>query len=472
MKRLIPTRTTRWSVVVPAAMAMALVPLATIVLPTSPASAASRVPVATASPRALSLNAGTSAEIAVRLSSNRPSNLRWSIDGRPSGVSAGVACSSARLCAVTVTADSSAPESTALVEIVLRSGSASRVIPFALHIAPLATPAPPVTTPTTTAPPTTTPPTTGRTLSLRPDSLISTANPGTRSVFVIGIARNGWSGPVDMTVETLPSGWRAAFLPNPANDASSTLIIDNASNATPGDYPIRISGRAAGLIGESMLIVRVRAPELTLSMLSLGPVVAPGGTTRFVLDVRSIDDPTRLVNVRADGLPAGVTYVVSPNPAVGTVTVDVSVPGGTPAVVYAFYFVGSRDGVEVRLPTVLSVVAPAVSTFTFTPTAVAPVPGDAFGFGIFSTSSSFSLSRGTSASFDVQVVPRAGFVSPIDLSLTTPTGWTVTWLAVGPNVFRVTVTAPASAASGVNILPLRSSSGALTATLNFTATIA
>jgi hypothetical protein len=307
---------------------------------------------------------------------------------------------------------------------------------------------------------------------LRPDAQISTANPGTRSLFVIGVSRNGWSGPVAMTVETLPVGWRAAYIPNPVTDASSTLIVDSASNAAPGDYQIRISGRSGVLVAETILIVRVRAPELSLSMLSLGPVVAAGGTTRFVLDVRSIDDPTRSVTVRADGLPAGVTYVASPNPAIGTVNVDVSVPSGTPALAYAFYFVGSRDGVEVRLPTVLSVIAPAVSTFTFTPTAVAPVPGDAFGFGIFSSSSSFSLSRGTSASFDVQVVPRAGFVSPIDLSLTTPTGWTVTWLAVGPNVFRVTVTAPAGAASGVNILPLRSSSGALTATLNFTATIA
>ena len=58
---------------------------------------------------AIALSSGSSADVSVRLASNRPSNLRWSIDGRPDGVSAAVACSSARLCTITLTADATRP---------------------------------------------------------------------------------------------------------------------------------------------------------------------------------------------------------------------------------------------------------------------------------------------------------------------------------------------------------------------------
>ena len=86
-----------------------------------------------------------------------------------------------------------------------------------------------------------------------------------------------------MVVDTLPTGWRAAYIPNPTNDATATLIIDSSSAATPGDYPIRISGRASGLVAETSLIVRVRIPQLSISVVTPGPAVAPGGTTRFIL---------------------------------------------------------------------------------------------------------------------------------------------------------------------------------------------
>ena len=178
------------------------------------------------------------------------------------------------------------------------------------------------------------------------------------------------------------------------------------------------------------------------------------------------------MTVGVEGLPAGVSATVAPNPAIGPVTVDIFVPAGTAAVSYPFYLVASRDGTQTRLPALLSVVTPSVATFTFTPTAVAPVAGEAFGFGISAASSAVSVARGTAASFDVQVVPRAGFVSPIALSLTTPQGWAVNWVVVGPNLFRVNVTPSLTAASGANALALNATSGTLSATLNFTATVA
>ena len=446
-----------------------LAPFGVVALISNPAQAATKVPVTEVSPRALALLAGSTANLAVRFSSARPSSLRWAVEGSPVGVSAGFTCTSSRVCQLTLRADPAAPEDTVLLEFVLRAGTSSRRIPLALHVEPgqiAAPPAPPV--PPVTAPPVTT---VARTLALRPDTLISTVNPGARAVFNINLLRNGWSDPVAMILDGLPSGWRAAYIPNPVSSGSTLLILDTPANAGAGDYPIRISGRSGSTVGESLLVVRLRAPQLSLTLLSSGPAVAAGGTTRFILDARSIDDPSRPVTLRTEGLPSGVTATFSPNPATGTVTGDIGVNTYLNPVAYAFYFVASSGGVEIRLPAVLTVVAPVTAFFRFTPTAVTPVPGDARGYGLSSFSNTLAATRGTTTSFDVLVSPKGGFIDPIDLSMTTPSSWSTVWTTISPNLLRVTIAVPASASTGAAPLVLSSSSGNLSASLTFTVNV-
>jgi hypothetical protein len=448
-------------------VALGLAPVAAMSWHPSPVQAAVRVPVAQVTPNVAVMTAGSTADLTVQFASIRPAALTWSVNGRPAGVTATIRCTSTRVCVVTLQASASAPTSTALVEIILRSGSSTRLLPVALHIDALL----PVTTVPITPVPTTVPVTAPRNLSLRPVNLIATVRPGARATFGINIVRDGWTDAVNLSVDTLPVGWRAAYLPNPVIGSTATLIIDTPATATAGDYPIRISGSAGSTRAESLLVVRLRAPELAATVLGVGAPVVAGATTRYLLDVRSIDDPALPVAIRAEGLPAGSFVVYSANPAIGTVTADVTVPTGTSAVVFAFFFVVSRDGTELRVPTTLTVVSPTIGFFRFFPTAVPPVAGDGRGYGLSSASNLLSVARGATVSVDVLVSPKGGFNDPIDFSLTSPTGWSVLWSVIGTNIFRVTAGPPTASATGPAPLVLNSASGSLAASIAFTAMV-
>jgi hypothetical protein len=450
-----------------------LVPFAVVANPGTQASAATRVPAATISPRGVTVTAGSSVDLAVRLSSSKPANLRVTLTGQPSGVSGSLECSSSRDCTLQLVAAPSAPEATALVFVALRSGSSSRQTPIAVHVKPVATTPPPTTTPPTPATTTTTPTTsTGvpRTLSLRPESFNVTNRSGTRSTFVINLVRNGWTDPVDMTVEGLPASWRAAFLTNPAT-AATTLVVDSPVEAVAGEYALRIVGRSGSLTSETVVIVRLKPPEIRLELVTPGAVVSPGGAARFVINARSVDDSARPVNLRVEGLPNGATATILPNPATGNSNVDISVSAATIPGNYGFQIVALLDGVELRLNAVLLVAVQYTTNFQFSPTPVTAVPGQNRGYGLASPSSVVVAPAGGFVSFDVNVSPIGGFGDLINMSLITPVGWSISWLTTSPNVVRVTVGPPASAPKGASALELRTTSGSLAATLSITANV-
>jgi hypothetical protein len=455
---------------VAAAISFAIVPLVATVRSGAGASAATRLVNGAITPRGVTLTAGSSVDLSVRLSTARTANFGVSLFGQPSGVTSAFTCASARTCTLTLTAAASAPEATALVEVVLRTGTIARRVPIAVHVKPTSS-VPPVTT-TSTSPPTTTTTTTSvpRTLSLRPESFIATNRPGSRSTFTINILRNGWTDPVAMTVEGLPASWRAAFLPNPAL-ATTTLVFDSPIDSLPGEYPIRVSARSGNLVAESAVVVRLKAPEVFLSMVTVGPPVAPGGITRFVVNARSADDSARPISLRVEGLPAGATAAIAPNPASGIANVDVTVPFGIAPGNWGFQIVGSLDGVEVRLPAIVTVSLQYATSIQFVPTAVTPIAGQSRGYGLASASNTLTVAGGGLVAFDVNVTPLGGFADPINMTMVTPSGWSISWLTTSPNVVRVTLGPPSSAAKGATALELRTSSGTLTANLSLTANV-
>jgi hypothetical protein len=449
-----------------------LVPILALVNGGPSASAArSRIPNASLSPTGVSITAGSSVDLAIRLSSAKPSNLTASLKGQPTGVTGAMSCESARDCTLQLTAAASAPAATDLVYVMMRSGSLSRAIPIAVHVQPVTVSPPPTTAPPT-VPTTAQPPTTtgvNRTLSLRPETFNETNRSGARSTFVINVVRNGWNDPVDMTIEGLPTGWRAAFLVNPAI-ASTTLVLDSPVDAKSGEYPIRISGKSGSVVAESVVVVRLKPVELSLSMVTPGTSVSPGGAARFVVNTRSLDD-NRPVTLRVEGLPSGATATILPNPVSGNSNVDVALLGSVAPANYGFQIVAVLDGVEVRLAAVLLVAAQYTSTFQFTPTPVTAIPGQNRGYGLASPSGSVTAPAGGFVSFDVGVSPIGGFADIINMSLVPPTGWSISWVAVSPNLARVTVGPPANTAKGPTVLELRTASGTLAASLTITANV-
>ena len=434
------------------------------------ASAATSVPNATLSPQGVSVTAGSSVDIAVRLSSSRPSNLTGSLRGQPAGVTGTISCASSRDCVLQLAASPTAPEATNLTYLVLRDGSRLRLVPLAVHVESRATPTQPTTPPSTTPP--TVPPTTGvtRTLSVRPESFSATTRPGARTTFVINLIRNGWTDPVDLTLDGLPPRWRAAFVQNPAS-ASTTLVVDSTSDSRSGEYPLRIVGRAGSTSAESVVIVRLRPPEISLTLTTPGASVAPGGATRFVVNALSSDDSSRPVTLRVEGLPTGATPTILPNPASGTANVDVTVLGTVAPGNYGFQIVAALDGVEVRIAAVLTVATQSSSTFQFAPTPVAAVLGQSRGYGLAVANSAVNAPAGGFASFEVTVSPTGGFADLINMSVSPPSGWTVSWFGVSPNVVRVTVGVPLSAPKTATSIQLLTSSGTLSASLGLTVNV-
>lgn len=475
-----------------AALALVLgiaVPAGVLALAATPAQAAT-VPTYSISPRAVDIPAGGSGWLSIRFSRNRPA-LRWSINGLPPGVQAGFVCSSLRSCDLSLVVSSGVSRSTSLVELILSSGGSRRVVPFALGIqsggfAPVPVPTlPPVTYPPVTAPPVTLPPVTYppvtlptipqptivRNLSLQPTTLAQSARPGTNVAFTVNIVRVGWNGPVDLRVETLPPTWQAAFVPsNPTSDASTTLLLSVPASAPVADYPIRISGLVASTVSTSNLTVQVRVPRPSLTVQSAPPIEV-GRSGRFVVDARSLDDPRLPVTLSVEGLPLGVTPTYTANPAAGSTGIDFAVNPAVVAGNYAITLVASRDGVSVRVPTVLTV-TPAVSTaFKFATTAVTPVVGERVSYGLAASTSNLLVARGTTAFLDVRVTPTGGFSGLLDVAMDLPPGWTVAYSAPGINVFRATLTVPVNAPVGVAPIVIRSANGLLAASINLIATV-
>lgn len=439
--------------------------------PSTPVTAATALPRVTVTPNAVSLAAGSSVDLTVSFAASRP-RVTWSLPGRPAGVSASFRCASLRTCSLSLSADQGSIDSITLLQLRLVAGSSSRTVPIALHVRAAT---PPTFPPTTVAPPTlptTTVAPVTRTLLLRPTNLIATIRPGTRATFAITVVREGiGNDPVSLSLAALPTGWQAAFVPNPTVGDSTVLIVDVPQSASIGDYPIRVAARSGTLLAETPLVIRLRQPEITLALLSAPTSIAAGTTGRYLFDVRSTDDPSKAVSVRVEGLPGGVAAVGTPSPGVGTLALDINVAASVPPLFTSFTVVASRDGVEVRLPVSLSITTPVSASFVFTPTPLPPVPGEFLGYGLVATPSSLAVARGSSASFDVRVTPRGGFVSPLNVSLGMPSGWTVVWSNVTANVFRATVTVPAGGPTGSVALTLSTSSGALVASVGVAASV-
>ena len=436
---------------------------------TTAASAATKMPSATVNPNSVTLSPGSSANLAVTLSSNRPTGFKWALQGRPTTVSASMTCPTLRSCVVVLRAAAQAGPWSGVMQLQLSSGSSVRSLPIALRITGLTTTPPPPTPPPTAPASTVAPP--NRTLAIQPINLIANARPGARATFPITVVRDGGNDPVNFTIASLPADWRAAFLPNPSLGASTFLIIDTSAGTATGDYPIRVTARLGSLAVETLLVVRLRTSEFSLTLLTPPAVVHAGSSSSFTVETRSLDGSTEPISLRTEGLPPGVTASISPNPSIGTVTVTLNAASGVAAVSSAFSLIGARAGGEARLSLGLVVIPSSTSSFRFTATPVPPVPGESPGYGISASAASLAVVRGSIASFDLTITPKGGFSGPIDLALSTPSGWSVLWSTVGTNVLRATIAVPAGAATGSAPLALTTSSGSLIASLSISASV-
>jgi hypothetical protein len=415
---------------------------------------------------------GAAFNVRVLFAGSVSGTVRYSLSGLPLGTRATLTVKSSRERTLRVTIPAGAPPG--LYEAVFRTlnPGTKRSDSFLVNVNP------PVTIPPT-APPTVPVPTQPQ---VRPEFQIATPETtklvrlGGSVSFPISITRqNGWQGPVRLVLEGLPAGASAGFLPfNPTSDPSSELRLVVPATVPPGDYTLRVTASADPVVRQLNLTLKIRGTEGVSLLVASGGNAEVGRTDRIgELEVTVVNGDGGLVTMTAEGLPTGVTISYGQNPLLGRTPINATVAAGTPVGTYNFFLVARKGDAVTKMPATVKVIASTAPTLRYTVTPVTFPPGEPVSFGLAANVVSVVLPRGNSVQISVTVSPKGGFALPIDFTASgIPSGVTaVLEPTATPNVVRLTLTAPASQATGASTVLIRGASGSLVGPIGVALTI-
>lgn len=269
---------------------------------------------------------------------------------------------------------------------------------------------------------------------------------GTTSNFLVDInSTTGFNGSVSFSVSGLPSGVTAAFSPTPSSVGYSTLTLTLASNVSPGQYVLTITGTSGTLTATTTLYIGIYTPTFTISVPGIAFEVGQGSNATGTVIVYPQNGFTSAVNLAVSGLPNGATASFSPNPTTGSSTMAVTASPTTPLGNYTLTYTGISGNQTVTQEGTLSVQAPY---FT--------IGGGGAG----------NVIQGSSTAIPLKVQPDLGFTGSVSFSIEgLPTGVTASF---SPNPTTtsstMTITAGSSAVLGLYNLTITGTSGSIVAT--------
>jgi hypothetical protein len=298
------------------------------------------------------------------------------------------------------------------------------------------------------------------------------------SIVVRVIRQNGWIGPVRLILDGLPSGVIAGFLPvNPTSDATSDLRLVVPSNTAPGDYSLRITGRAGDtgseVVRETAVLLRVRGTESVALAIASGGDIGVGQTARVGEIEATVVNGDGPVTLGVEGLPAGISVSVTQNPLIGRTPLNATVAIGVPVGVVNFTIIGSTTNATTRVAASLRVVSNTSPTLRYIVTPVVPGPGETLGYGLSASAGAISAPRGGVAQLLYTVFPRGGFNQPIDFTVNgLPSGVAVLLEPTSvANVIRLTVSVPSTQPVGSSTIVMTGVSGSLSAAVSVPFTV-
>jgi len=210
----------------------------------------------------------------------------------------------------------------------------------------------------------------GYSLAVDPASIALAA--GSSGQAAVTIARdNGFTSPVNLSLEGQPAGVTASFDNAAPTGGSAALTLTTLSSTVPGVYPLLLRGTVTGLADRTTsltLTVSAASGGFTLSLAPSSMELQVGLSGTVAVTVLKIGSFTGAVTLSAANLPAGVTVGFSPPSAsasggptgssttssVMTVTVGPAVVSGN----YLFQVVGQADGQTDQTAPFLLVVNP------------------------------------------------------------------------------------------------------------------
>ena len=180
-----------------------------------------------------------------------------------------------------------------------------------------------------------------------PGSILITAAPangvsipqgGSGTVTVTLIRGGGFSDPVDVTVEGLPSGVTATVTPTPLTGTATnaTVTVNVASTVAAGAYPVTLRGSATGIgtttVNYTVTVTAAASIDYQLSASPAALTIAPGANAQTTVNIARTSFPGA-VTFSLQNPPAGITATFNPaapttNSTQATISVAANVAPG------------------------------------------------------------------------------------------------------------------------------------------------
>jgi hypothetical protein len=174
--------------------------------------------------------------------------------------------------------------------------------------------------------------------------------------------------------------------------ASATSYFRDITSGSNG-YPAKIGYDLVTGLGSPLTtnFTGVVTPDFTLSASLASQSVVQGSATSYGITVTPLNGFTGSVNLSVSGIPSGATGTLTPSSTTGSSTLAVTTSATTPAGTYALTITGVSGNLARTTAATLVVTSP--------------------GFSLTVTPSSQTVSRGSSASFTVGIVPTGNNVT-------------------------------------------------------------
>ena len=271
-------------------------------------------------------------------------------------------------------------------------------------------------------------------LTATPASLsITVGQAGTSTVTLT--RTGGFAGNVTLALEGAPAGVTAAFAPNPATAATSTLTITTAASAIPGTYNLTVRGTATGQSDRTTTIALTVAPLPGISLLVAPTLSATAGTVASTsITIVRIGSFTGDVALTLENAPAGVTAAFTPPTITSTGTTSslaLTVPANQSPATTTMTVRATGTGITAQTAVVAFTVAAAQ------------------GYSLAATS--VSTAQGTTGTSTITINRTGGFAGSVSLAVAgLPSGVTATFTpqATTGNTSSLALSVAASVAPG------------------------
>ncbi len=309
----------------------------------------------------------------------------------------------------------------------------------------------------------------GGSFRLSASPIVLRAAPGRQALgHVASVISGGFNSSISLSASGQPAGTSITFNPNPIaapGSGTSAIVVLVGSSATPGTYPITITGNGGGVQQTAVFMLVI--PSTTNFTISASPssLTVPQGSPGTSTITSTINGGfNSAIVLVASGQPSGTTVNFSPDPipapGSGNTTMTMTVGASTPAGTYPITVTANGGGVQQQL------------TVTLTVTTATP------NFSISASPTSLTIPEGQQANSAVTTAISGGFNSSISLSASgQPSGATVSFNpnpipAPGSGTSTMTIAVGTSTPTGTYPITITGNGGGVrqTTTVNLTVT--